>query len=205
MNEVPSPQLRISDVDRESALRALGEHMSVGRITLDEYGDRSARVTAAKTRGELAEIFADLPQPHPSFDGTVLAPAAESQGTVEPAAEAKPATPAQWADRPLQQRLVAAAVPLAAMVGVVLFFVLGGWWWFLLPAAIGAVGGGLWGEDWQRGRRGRRHEWHREHHEHQRERHREHIERQREWHRERHRDRQEFRRELRDRRRGLEH
>lgn len=65
MNEVPSPQLRISDPEREAALQALGEHMSVGRIDLDEYGERSAQVTTAKTRGELAAIFEDLPQPHP--------------------------------------------------------------------------------------------------------------------------------------------
>lgn len=68
MSEVPSPRLRISDQDRESALAALGEHMSAGRIDIDEFGERAARVTAAKTRGELSEVFGDLPEPHPRYD-----------------------------------------------------------------------------------------------------------------------------------------
>ncbi|MGH8920477.1 MAG: DUF1707 SHOCT-like domain-containing protein, partial [Actinomycetes bacterium] len=73
MTEVPSPQLRISDQERESALSALGDHMTAGRIDIDEYGDRSARITAAKTRGELGELFADLPQPHPAYGGAAVA------------------------------------------------------------------------------------------------------------------------------------
>ena len=69
MTEVPSPQLRISDQNRESALSALGEHMTAGRIDIDEYGERSARASVATTAPELAELFDDLPAPHPPLPG----------------------------------------------------------------------------------------------------------------------------------------
>ncbi|MGH3764259.1 MAG: DUF1707 SHOCT-like domain-containing protein [Pseudonocardiaceae bacterium] len=62
--------MRIGDAEREEALNALGAHMSAGRLDIDEYGDRSARVTTARTRSELSALFADLPAPKPSF-GTV--------------------------------------------------------------------------------------------------------------------------------------
>jgi hypothetical protein len=154
----PSPNLRISDLDREAALQALGEHMSVGRIDLDEYGDRSARVTAVKTRGELAAIFEDLPQPHPQL-GDVRAPVQPAASTaVEP--KAKPGEPVSWGDRPLAQRLTAAAVPVAWVIGIALFFATGHlWYWFLLPIVVTAAGRGLWGQEWEndRQRHGRDH------------------------------------------------
>lgn len=158
MNDVPSEQLRVSDTDRESALQALGEHMSVGRLTLDEYGDRSAKVTASKTRGELGEVFADLPQPHPVFDGATPPP--PQQAVAEPG-PAKPSGPVEWSDRPLAQRGTAAAVPIAVLVAIVVGITTGFWWLFLLPAVLTMVGGGLWGQEW----RDRGQDRHREHHE----------------------------------------
>ncbi|MGX7827704.1 DUF1707 SHOCT-like domain-containing protein [Actinokineospora sp. 24-640] len=62
-----NPELRIGDAEREAALRDLGEHMSAGRLTVDEYGERSAHVATARTQGELTALFADLPQPRPRF------------------------------------------------------------------------------------------------------------------------------------------
>jgi hypothetical protein len=73
VNESDSPDLRIGDTEREEALTALGEHMSAGRLNIDEYGDRSARVAAARTRNELVALFTDLPAPKPAFDETALA------------------------------------------------------------------------------------------------------------------------------------
>ncbi|WP_158892030.1 DUF1707 SHOCT-like domain-containing protein [Amycolatopsis anabasis] len=190
MSEVPASQLRISDADRESALQALGEHMSAGRISLDEYGERSAKITAVKTRGELAEVFADLPQPHPRLEAD----------PEEPKAPAAPPAPAEWSDRPLVQRLAAAAVPLSAVLGVVLFFVTGTWLWFLMPAAIAAAGSALWGKDWKHRDREiqDRHRQIREHHREVREAVREH-------HRELHDNLRAHRRELRNHYRGRWH
>jgi hypothetical protein len=58
----PDASLRVSDAERDETLRMLGEHASVGRLTLDELEERSGRALAAKTRGELATLTGDLPQ-----------------------------------------------------------------------------------------------------------------------------------------------
>ncbi|MDF1604383.1 DUF1707 domain-containing protein [Nocardioides sp. YIM 152315] len=55
--------LRISDVEREQAAAALGEHFAQGRLTADEHGERLDRIWAARTRGDLAPVFRDLPGP----------------------------------------------------------------------------------------------------------------------------------------------
>ncbi len=64
---VDRPEFRISDAEREEAIDALGAHMRDGRLNIDEYGDRTARATAAKTRGELVTLFTDLPEPRPAM------------------------------------------------------------------------------------------------------------------------------------------
>jgi hypothetical protein len=185
VNSVPSPNLRISDHDREAALEALGEHMSVGRIDLDEYGDRSAKVTAVKTRGELAEIFEDLPQPHPKLGDEPVQPASAT-AAVEPAAPKPEGAITAWTDRPLAQRVTAALVPLAFVAAVALFFLAGhNWLWILLPMGVTAIGRGLWGQEWDKDR---------QRHHNNRERHLRHERREeRDWDRD----------ERRDRRRGI--
>ncbi|ROS40200.1 DUF1707 SHOCT-like domain-containing protein [Amycolatopsis thermoflava] len=144
MTEVPSPDLRIGDNDRESALKALGEHLSAGRLDLDEYGDRSAKVTAARTRRDLAELFADLPAPHPVFE----------QPRQAKAVEKKPDRPPQWTERPTSQRVAAAAVPFLWVAAVSLSIVTGVWWWIALPFVFTAAASAFWGKDWERDRHG---------------------------------------------------
>ncbi|GAB3585435.1 DUF1707 domain-containing protein [Amycolatopsis endophytica] len=144
MTEVPQPDLRIGDDDRESALKALGEHLSAGRLDLDEYGDRSAKITAARTRRDLAELFADLPQPHPVFEKPEPATAVAKRAQKSP----------QWGDRPLPQRVAAAAVPFLWLAAVGLFMFFGGWWWFALPFVFSAAASAFWGKEWERDRHG---------------------------------------------------
>lgn len=67
MSEYQPSEIRVSDSEREDALGKLGEHMSAGRLDIDEFGERSARVATAKTRGELLGLFSDLPEPKPAF------------------------------------------------------------------------------------------------------------------------------------------
>ncbi|MGW5052833.1 DUF1707 SHOCT-like domain-containing protein [Actinokineospora sp. NPDC004072] len=74
MTPTPWQDLRVGDAERESALTSLGDHMAAGRLSVDEYGERSAHVATAKTRGDLAALFADLPEPRPRF-GPLAAPA----------------------------------------------------------------------------------------------------------------------------------
>ena len=136
------PEIRIGDTEREEALKVLGVHMSAGRLDLDEYGERSALVTTAKTRRDLVALFADLPAPHPAF---------EQLATPSPAPlVAKPRTSAE-----ISRRFAAALVPLAGIVAVAAFFFLKTWVVFLIVPAVAIVVGALTGDD-PRGRRRRR-------------------------------------------------
>jgi hypothetical protein len=67
--------LRISDADREAAIELLGEQYAVGRLAKDEFDERSDAVWSARTRGDLAPVFADLPVRSPATpDRTALRP-----------------------------------------------------------------------------------------------------------------------------------
>jgi hypothetical protein len=56
--------IRLSDAEREAAATDLGEHFAQGRLTADEHAERLEQIWAAKTRGEVAPIFRDLPSPY---------------------------------------------------------------------------------------------------------------------------------------------
>lgn len=56
--------IRISDAERDAAAADLGEHFAQGRLTADEHAERLEQVWGAKTRGEIAPIFRDLPSPY---------------------------------------------------------------------------------------------------------------------------------------------
>jgi len=55
------PRIRVSDADRDRAASLLREHHAEGRLTAEEFHERLDRALAAKTRGELDELLADLP------------------------------------------------------------------------------------------------------------------------------------------------
>ncbi|MGB3441245.1 MAG: DUF1707 domain-containing protein [Actinophytocola sp.] len=98
MSEFEPSDIRVSDAEREEALAKLGEHMTAGRLDIDEYGDRSARVATAKTRGELLDLFGDLPEPKPAFG--------RPKGTVAPR------------ERGFVEKLAPVAIPVAAILAV---------------------------------------------------------------------------------------
>jgi len=82
---VPESHLRAADTDRTRVAAVLGEHMSAGRLSVEEYDDRLARAYTAKTYGELDQLTADLPSAPavvaPLAGGsTVTAPAGDVQG-----------------------------------------------------------------------------------------------------------------------------
>ncbi|MEV6282102.1 DUF1707 domain-containing protein [Kribbella sp. NPDC051770] len=56
-----SGALRIGDAERDQAVAALGDHFVAGRLTQDEFEERSERATKARYDEELAPLFADLP------------------------------------------------------------------------------------------------------------------------------------------------
>lgn len=140
------PDIRIGDAEREEALKALGEHMSAGRLQLDEYGDRSALVTTAKTRGDLLALFADLPEPHPRF-GQLLRPA--------PVAGEVDHRPAGGLS--VSHRVMNALVPLTGVLCVLLFFTVARTWVvFLLVPVVAILAGVITGDEQRKRDRGRR-------------------------------------------------
>jgi hypothetical protein len=54
--------LRVSDADRDRAISELSEHCQAGRLTADEFDERSGQALQARTGTELAALFADLPR-----------------------------------------------------------------------------------------------------------------------------------------------
>jgi Domain of unknown function (DUF1707) len=52
----PNESLRVSDAERDATLRTLGDHATVGRLTLDELEDRSGRaLSKARRLAKLAD------------------------------------------------------------------------------------------------------------------------------------------------------
>ncbi len=60
--------LRASDRDRDVVHGVLAEGYAEGRLTKDEYDDRSGRTTAAKTLGDLRTLILDLVPDRPAAD-----------------------------------------------------------------------------------------------------------------------------------------
>lgn len=122
--------MRLSDAERDEAIEALSEHVRTGRLDIDEYGTRSAQVTAARTRRDLVPLFEDLPEPHPS----VLAP---------PEPSAPRASPAATGSRAPERRFSPGLVPIAAIVALVLFLAVtrGIWFAFLIPVVLALIFG----------------------------------------------------------------
>ena len=60
-NGFPSGGIRVSDADRDQAIAELSEHFQAGRLTQEEYEERSGRALQARTGDDLAAQFTDLP------------------------------------------------------------------------------------------------------------------------------------------------
>ena len=65
-----SSNLRVGDAERDAAVEALGEHFAAGRLTHEEFDERSTAAWSARTAGELTALFTDLPRPQAAA-GTV--------------------------------------------------------------------------------------------------------------------------------------
>ncbi|GAB2702602.1 DUF1707 SHOCT-like domain-containing protein [Nocardia thraciensis] len=114
-----SPDIRIGTAEREEAMRRLSDHFAAGRLSVAEFDERSGTVAAAVTRGDLAPVFVDLPEP-----------AAEQP---EPVPE-----PSGRDGRP---ELRGPVMGLVVILALVLFATTHTWLWFLLIPAVGAFVG----------------------------------------------------------------
>jgi len=66
----PRGDTRASDAERDQAVAVLSEHFQAGRLTQEDFEDRSGRALQARTGVDLSVLFTDLPQ------NTVPVPAA---------------------------------------------------------------------------------------------------------------------------------
>ena len=145
------PDQRLSDAEREEAVGGLAQAHAEGRLTTEEYGERSAAARRAVTRADLVPLFADLPE-SPGADQAV--PLAATPGPVPPppapgygAAYANPEPVDRGSgSRALGGRVGATIMALTPFIAVALFFITGfngsfawSWLWFLLVPIAGIV------------------------------------------------------------------
>jgi len=61
MGPTPSTHLRVSDAERNDVADKLSRHFSEGRLDQAEFKERLDAAMSAKTQGDLAGLFDDLP------------------------------------------------------------------------------------------------------------------------------------------------
>jgi hypothetical protein len=124
------PEIRIGTAERERALAELSEHYSEGRLTLNEFEERTEVVVQARFKSDLDVVFSDLPRagatPEPSYPAPVYpAPA------TPPAYAASASTgTARW------KTTVMALTPFVALIA---FFLVKHWIVFLAIPIMGII------------------------------------------------------------------
>ncbi len=127
------PSVRIGDAERNAASDALHQHLAAGRLTLDEFADRSTQVLDARTQDELDRVFHDLP--------LIAGPPGRSgSGALHRAAGALAGVPPKGRSA-MTRPLVAGLMAGIPMIALLLFFITGLWYFFLLiPLAYTVLG-----------------------------------------------------------------
>ena len=117
------PEIRIGDAERDEAVRRLQDHVSKGRLPMEEFDARVGRALQAETAGELIDIFKDLPgDPFDMPAGPTLPAPAPTFGPVQ-------AVPVHY-DRPVHES------PWILLPIVVSMLILRGMGRFLVPVLI---------------------------------------------------------------------
>jgi hypothetical protein len=70
--------LRASDAEREAVIDQLRDHAAAGRLDTDELAERLEEAYGARTRGDLARVLRELPQPEPDLSAERRARARKS-------------------------------------------------------------------------------------------------------------------------------
>ncbi|HEY5979308.1 MAG TPA: DUF1707 domain-containing protein [Microlunatus sp.] len=132
---------RIGDAERDRAAEYLREHMSVGRLSQDEFDERVTAALQARTAADLEPLFDDLPAPKPGQDvavaGSTPWPAYQPPGTPSPSASALV---------PMPDSKLANALAAASGVAWILFILswalgFGVWWFVFIPIALSSAAG----------------------------------------------------------------
>ncbi len=82
------PTMRASDADRQKVIERLRAALDEGRLKMDEYLERMGQASEAVTYGDLAPLYADLPEP-----GSVARREPAGPPRAGPAQTAPPAAP----------------------------------------------------------------------------------------------------------------
>ena len=135
---------RIGDAERDRAAEYLREHMTVGRLTQEEFDERLTAALQARTAADLVPLFADLPAPKPGQDDVT------PDGAPWPTYQQPPSRPVMTpspALSPMPSSTTANLLGAASAVGWglwVLFCIAFGWnfWWLVfVPVLISSVAG----------------------------------------------------------------
>jgi hypothetical protein len=111
-----SDELRIGTAEREAAVKILSDHLAEGRLSLPEYEERMSTALEARTRGDLRELFTDLPAPYPAF---MVSPVMPPHAPPLPAYYPPPPPPALSSER---YRVVAGVLQIVFPFGIGRFY-----------------------------------------------------------------------------------
>jgi Domain of unknown function (DUF1707) len=118
-------QMRASDADRDAVVATLSESYQAGRLTADEFDERTGRALTARTLGELSPLTSDLP-------GT---PSADPGPVVQQAARLDRGVPIRSGAVIVLVALVVLMI-LSAGLGVATHGHHGGDFWWLIPVGL---------------------------------------------------------------------
>ncbi|KQC36754.1 DUF1707 domain-containing protein [Frankia sp. ACN1ag] len=85
----PTPDLRVSDAEREEVAQLLRQALAEGRLTFTEYDERVGAAYAARTRADFTPLTIDLPS-QPNLFAAVAQPSPPADPTAAVAAAVSP-------------------------------------------------------------------------------------------------------------------
>jgi len=138
VDERPDRGIRVSDQERNATVELLRDHLTEGRLTTEEFSDRVEAALTARTRGELADLTGDLPEP-------TLVPAAPTGDLAPPGDHEQ-----RWAQ--VRRRVAGFVMPNAVCISIWAMTGRGAFWpeWVLFGTGIPFLGWILRGEVQQR-------------------------------------------------------
>lgn len=113
MNHSPR-DLRASDAERDGAISELSKHFQAGRLTMEEFSERSDRALQARTGRDLANLLTDLPGGPAPMPGMVASSDSGHRRRIGP----RRASPRGMNRRAPAGRIAIAAPIVAAIIAV---------------------------------------------------------------------------------------
>ena len=134
--------IRVSNEERDAAVTTLGEHLSTGRLDLDEYEERCTRAATARTRGDLEALFTDLPAPHPDLSSASPPVIQKAGQLVSPPTRGPKKDLVETPASKVLEVIAGTAFVLGIPAAILLTIFLGQWWLFIPVGIVLFVAGG---------------------------------------------------------------